>query len=91
MICVGAWQSSIACDTPLQGTIMETDVGAICIPNIGPQERRKRMAFGLVALVVGIIIGLLLLASGAGQGWRLVLFLPFWSAGVGIFQAREKT
>jgi hypothetical protein len=62
-----------------------------CVPNIGPEERRKRMRFGLVALCVGLAMAAALFASGVQRWWRLVLFPPFWVAGVGVFQARDKT
>jgi len=59
--------------------------------NIGPKERRKRMLYGLPALVIGLMIGFVLIASGADRAWRVALFLPFVSAGVGFFQAYEHT
>ena len=64
---------------------------AICTTNIGPRERRKRMTFGIVSLVVGAGFGAALLALGLGRAWRLALFLPFVGGGVGIFQALDKT
>lgn len=59
--------------------------------NIGPKERRKRMLYRLPALVIGLMIGFVLIASGADRAWRIALFLPFASAGVGFFQAYEHT
>jgi hypothetical protein len=40
---------------------------------------------------VGIAGGVILVWSGIGQWWRLVLFLPFWQAVLGVFQALNKT
>lgn len=63
----------------------------MCLSNIGPKEQRKRLIFGVIALGFGIALGALLLATNADVLWRLVLFLPFAGAGIGYFQARDKT
>ena len=63
----------------------------VCLVNIGPQERAKRLRFGVVALAVGLLATAALVASGAGLGWRGLLFLPFFAAGLGYFQAKRKT
>jgi uncharacterized membrane protein len=47
--------------------------------------------FGIVALAVGAVIAALLVAVGAPRIWRLPLFLVFYVAALGIFQARDKT
>ena len=36
--------------------------GAVCIPNINTAERRKRLAFGLIELLVSLVILAALLA-----------------------------
>lgn len=59
--------------------------------NIGAEGQRQRLTFGLIALVVGDIIAAGLIFGGANRWWRLLLFLPYALAGIGIFQAREKT
>jgi MFS family permease len=61
------------------------------IANIGTLGRRKRFAFGIVALGVGGLIAALLLSIRAPLIWRLPLFLVFYVAALGIFQARDKT
>jgi MFS family permease len=61
------------------------------ISNIGAGGRRKRLMFGIVALAVGAVIAALLVAVGAPRIWRLPLFLVFYVAALGIFQARDKT
>lgn len=63
----------------------------VCIVNIGPRERRKRMRFGAVVLIAGAGLAALLVGLQADRLWRLLLFLPFWAGALGILQAREKT
>lgn len=64
---------------------------AICIPNIGPRERRKRLVSGLIMLALSLIILIALVAAGVDRWWRLLLFLPLWGGATGLFQARERT
>jgi len=59
--------------------------------NIGQRERRKRLAVGIVALSVGVIISGLLVAVRAPLVWRLPLFVPFYVGALGFYQARDKT
>ena len=63
----------------------------VCLINIGPQQRRKRLNFGLFMLAAGSAQAALLLFTGFSRWLRLLLFVPFSLAGYGIFQAREKT
>lgn len=62
-----------------------------CIPNIGPNERRKRMIWGAMALGGSVLFAAALALGGADRRWRLLVFLPLWIAALGVFQAREKT
>jgi hypothetical protein len=55
--------------------------------NLGPRERRKRLIVGVVALILGLCIALASRPMSA-VGYALVLF---WIAGLGLFQAKEKT
>lgn len=59
--------------------------------NIGPREQSKRRVMGLVALMVGVGTTFVLVANGSPRTLRLVVFLPFWIAGLGLLQTREKT
>ena len=61
------------------------------IANIGAGGRRKRLMFGIVALAVGAVIAVLLVAIGAPRIWRLPLIFVFYVAALGFFQARDKT
>ena len=59
--------------------------------NIGPREIRKRRLMGIVALSVGVALCFGLVVFEAPRLLRLVVFFPIWMAGLGLFQAREKT
>jgi hypothetical protein len=69
----------------------EATASDICIPNIGPKERRRRLSGGLMALALAVVIGGVLFAVGAGRWWRLALFPLFYAGMAGVFQWREKT
>ena len=61
------------------------------IANIGAGERRKRLLFGIFALVVGAVIAGLLIAVGSPALWRLPLVLVFYAGALGVFQSLDKT
>lgn len=63
----------------------------VFVPNIGLRERRKRLLVGVVGFVVGIVALALFVVFSVDRWWRLALILPFWVAGIGFFQHREKT
>ena len=65
--------------------------GEVCIANISPRERRKRLVFGMLPLLIGLAILALLIATGVGRWWRLLLLPLFWAAAVGFFQWRDQT
>ncbi len=65
--------------------------GAVCIPNISTAERRKRLAFGLLELLVSLVILAALLALGVSRWWRLALLPFFAGAASGFFQWRDHT
>lgn len=60
------------------------------ICNIGRRETSKRRLLGIAALIAGIGLAFVLVIFGASRFWRLIVFLPFWMAGLGLFQAQEK-
>lgn len=62
-----------------------------CITNISARERQKRLLAGGVEFVIGLAIFILLIVFGLNPWWRLGLFLPFFGAGIGFFQWRDKT
>jgi hypothetical protein len=59
--------------------------------NIGPKGQRQRRQFGLQALVLSVVLFAALYALGTGRGWRVLLFAPLFIAGLGLFQAMDKT
>ncbi len=67
------------------------EAGDVCIPNISPQERRKRLSFGIIAFVITLGILGLLMTFGASRWWRIALLPLFMSAASGYFQWRDKT
>jgi len=67
------------------------DGGAVCLANIGPRERRKRLRSGIAAFGLSVVMAAVLGATGSSPAWRLTLFPPLWVAGLGFFQARDKT
>ena len=66
-------------------------VGDVCIANIGPRERKRRLTFGLGAMAVGVLLAVILVAFHVDVLWRLLLFIPFSVGFSGYFQARDKT
>lgn len=69
----------------------QTPTGEICIANINLEERRKRLAGGVIAFVISLAVLAALMATGTSRWWRLALFPLFWGATVGFFQWRDKT
>ena len=63
----------------------------VCIANISPAERRKRMTFGILQFAIGLVLLTILLIMGVDKLWRLTLILPFGAAAAGYYQARDKT
>src|SRR5262249_55577747 len=73
------------------GDPLDDAAGTVCIANIGPKERRRRLRFGVITLAVTAVIAVVLIVSGLPAFWRLLLFLPLASGASGFFQWREKT
>ncbi len=59
--------------------------------NIGPRERWRRLATGVLMLAVGTGITAALILTGLDRWWRIGLFVPFWMGALGVFQARDQT
>ena len=63
----------------------------VCIANISPLERQKRMRFGIQQLIVTLVILGVMILLHLNPLWRLSLLFLFWAAAIGYFQARDKT
>jgi hypothetical protein len=63
----------------------------VCIANINPLERQKRLWFGIQQFIITLVILGILIAFHLSPLWRLPLLLMFWASTVGYFQARDKT
>lgn len=63
----------------------------VCIANISPAERRKRLRFAIVQFAIGLVVLAVLLFLGVDKFWRLPLFLIFAASGASYFQWRDKT
>ena len=70
---------------------MEPTSGTVCIANIGPRQRLRRLATGAVGALAGATLLAVLLAVEAPRAARLLVALPFWAGALGILQHREKT
>jgi hypothetical protein len=66
-------------------------VQAVCIPNIGPRERRRRLIAGVVMLAAGVGAAAVLHVLGVERWWALALIVPFWGGATSVLQAHEKT
>jgi hypothetical protein len=64
---------------------------SVCIANIGPQERRRRLMFGITTLAASIVISFLFVFYGVRPVFRLPLFIPLFVGSLGFFQARDRT
>ena len=67
------------------------ELGEVCIANISPLERKKRLRFGIQQFIVTLLILGVLIALHVNPLWRLSLLFLFWASAVGYFQARDKT
>ena len=69
----------------------EIEAGAVCIPNIGPAQRRYRLRFGRRLLLVALASWAALVALHVPWPWHLGLW-PILAAGfTSMLQSREKT
>jgi hypothetical protein len=62
---------------------------ARCAGNIGPQQRRKRLVIGWVGFAVCTLADTLLALDDAPRIWRVPLIVPWWTATLGVLQARS--
>jgi len=69
------------------------DEGAneVCIANISPKERKKRLDFAIRNFVFTSVLLIILLVLDAHPLWRLALFFPLAASTSSFFQWRDKT
>jgi hypothetical protein len=67
------------------------DRGEVCISNISPRERLKRLIGGMIPFAIALAILTWLISANADRLWRLPLFFLFVGAASGYFQWRDKT
>ncbi len=63
----------------------------VCIANISPYERRKRLNFSIWQFIVTLAVLGVLIVLGIDPLWRLVLFFLFSASTTSFFQSRDKT
>ena len=76
---------------PVPPNSQEHDNTELCIPNISPGERLKRLIGGVIPFVIALVILAWLISTNADRLWRLPLFFLFFGAASGFFQWRDKT
>lgn len=67
------------------------EVGEVCIANISPSERKKRLDFAVQQFIIALVVLGALIALELNPLWRLPLLLLFSASTVSYFQARDKT
>ena len=59
--------------------------------NLAERGVRRRRTMGIIWLVISIAAAGSMILLNSARLWRLVLFVPFALAAVGLLQARERT
>lgn len=77
-------------DSPMPASQHES-ANTLCIANISPLERNKRLNFAVWQFVVTLCIFGAMLVLGLNPLWRLGLLFLFSASTVSFFQARDKT
>jgi len=67
------------------------EIGEVCIPNISPIERKKRVRFAIRQLVTTLVVLGVLIWLDVNPLWRLLLFFMFSAATTSYIQALDKT
>jgi hypothetical protein len=63
----------------------------VCIANISPKERQKRLRFAINQFALSMVVLAALLIFGVDKLWRLPLYFMFAAAASSFFQWRDKT
>ena len=67
------------------------ETGEVCVANINPLERHKRLRFAVQQFVITLVILGGMVALHLDPLWRLFLQFLFSASTVSYFQARDKT
>ena len=67
------------------------EIGEVCIPNISPKERKKRVWFAKRQLLITLVVLIALMWLDVNPLWRLLLFFMFSAATTSYIQALDKT
>jgi hypothetical protein len=77
--------------TPNTSEPQHPEIGDVCIANISPYERRKRLMFAIWQFVVTLVLLGVLILLELNPLWRLPLFFLLSASTVSYFQSRDKT
>ena len=69
----------------------DEQIGEVCIANISPKERKKRVRFAIRQLVTTLFVLVVLVVLGVNPLWRLLLFFMFSAATTSYIQSLDKT
>ena len=69
----------------------EEEVGEVCIANISPKERKKRVRFAIRQFIFTLVVLSVLVVLDVNPIWRLLLFFLFSAATTSYIQALDKT
>lgn len=69
----------------------QEDIGEVCIANISPRERKKRLKFAISQFIVTLVILGAMIALDLHPLWRLALLFLFSASTVSYFQVLDKT
>src|SRR4051812_24687522 len=69
----------------------QASTGDVCIVNISPKERFKRLISAVIIFGIGLAVLAVLIAIGANRWLRLPLFFFFMGAAAAFFEWQDKT
>ena len=62
----------------------------VCVLNIGPGQRQRRMRLGIACGAIGLALAVALVLAGMDRCVRLAVFAPFAISAYGFFQAKDR-
>ena len=69
----------------------EENIGEVCIANISPVERKKRLKFAIQQFIVTLVVLGVVIALDLNPLWRLPLLFLFSVSTTSYFQVLDKT